>query len=185
MTSRERLLAAYAHKAVDCVPCSPRIWAWLLEYYGNAGIQTFLRAAAEFDFDIHLSVGVFSHPYELHARGPYELPGVVARQEEWQDGDYRVIRRIFRTPAGELTDVTRFPPRDPAYGIAPDPIRSEHLVKSRDDLPRLSYLIVDKNRADYSSFFAIERELGERGLLLFEMKSALCHRAGVSTPWKS
>ncbi len=182
MTSRERLLAAYAHKAVDLAPCSPRIWAWLLEYYGSADLQAYLRAADEFDFDIHFVAGAFTTHYGLHARGPYDLPGVEAREETWQEGAYQVVRRIFRTPAGELSDVTHFPPRDPAYGIAPDPIRGEYLVKSRDDLPRVSYLIADKSRADYAPFFAIEQALGERGLLLFEVKSALCHRAAMSTP---
>ena len=182
MTSRERLLAAYAHRPVDCVPCSPRMWAWLLDYYGHADTPAYLRAADEFDFDIHLVGGAFDSPFGLHSSGPYHLPGVEERQEEWWEGGYRVVRRVFATPAGELTDVTRFPPHDPAYGINPDPVRTEHLVKSADDLPRLAYLITDKSQADFTPFFATERELGERGLLLFDVKSALCHRAGDVYP---
>ena len=37
MTSRQRVLAAIRDEEVDLVPCSPRIWAWLKDYYGNSG----------------------------------------------------------------------------------------------------------------------------------------------------
>ena len=39
MTSRGRILAAYAHKPVDRIPCSPKIYAYLLELYGQCGID--------------------------------------------------------------------------------------------------------------------------------------------------
>ena len=45
MTSRERMLAAYAHKGVDRVPCSPRNWAWAMDYYGQCAPQTGVRRA--------------------------------------------------------------------------------------------------------------------------------------------
>jgi len=182
MTSRERLLAAYAHQPVDYVPCSPRLWAWMLEYYGDCGTATLLRAADEFDFDIHISHDPFSHPYHLHSHEALALPGVAYRGEQWEEEGYTVYRRIFRTPAGELTDVTRYPPREPIYGIAPNPVRTEHLVKSSADLPALRYLITEKSEADFSYFFATERQLGERGLLMAHIFSALCHRASDVYP---
>ena len=57
MTSRERLLAAYAHKPVDRIPCSPRVPVWMREYYGDSGPATMLRMAEEFGFDPHVNVG--------------------------------------------------------------------------------------------------------------------------------
>ncbi len=179
MTSRERLLAAYRHDPVDRVPCSPRLWAWMLEYYGDAGPATYLRAAAEFDFDPHVVGGVFSHAVGLDAEADYALPAVRCRREAWQDGAFRVVRRTFQTPAGALTDVTRIPPADaPEYGIGPNPIRSEYLIKGPDDLPRVRYLLADADRADFTGFRGVETLIGERGLVLLEIRSALCHRAG-------
>ena len=92
MTSRHRLLAAYEHQPVDRIPCSPRVWAWMLEYYGDAGHQTLLRMADEFGFDPHVAVGVFSHPAGLTPSISFDLPNVEASVEESQDGSLRVVR---------------------------------------------------------------------------------------------
>lgn len=51
MTSRERLLAAIRHECPDRVPVSPRIWAFLQEYYGACSWMHHLRAAQEFGLD--------------------------------------------------------------------------------------------------------------------------------------
>jgi len=181
MTSRERLLAAYARKPVDRVPCSPRLWAWLLERYGAAGPDQLLQCAAEFDFDPHHTEHIFPLPYNLLCPR-CKLPGVEERREERVENGYTVLRRVFRTPEGELTDETRFPPADAAYGIDPNPIRTEHLVKSPEDLQQLAHLIADKEQADFAAFHAVERKFGERGLVLVNIFSSLCHRAGDVYP---
>jgi hypothetical protein len=55
MTSRERLLASIRHEEPDRVPVSPRIHAWLGEYYGDASLSTYLRFCEEFSCDADLS----------------------------------------------------------------------------------------------------------------------------------
>lgn len=182
MTPRERLLTAYAHQEVDRVPCSPRLWAWLLDYYGRAGLTEYLRAAEEFDFDLHYVCALYSSPGELGCPPVPPLPGVTYRREERKEDGFTVVRRIFRTPAGELTDETRFPPPDRRYGIGPNPRRTEYLVKSPEDLPALRYLLPDPSQADLSFYFAAERRVGERGLVLGEINSPLTHRAGDVCP---
>ena len=102
MSSRERLLAAYARKPVDRVPCSPRLWAWVLERYGAAGPAEYLRCADEFDFDIHYTAGIFPQVASLMcAEAP--LPGVDCRREEFEENGYTVIRRVF-SHAGRRAD---------------------------------------------------------------------------------
>jgi uroporphyrinogen decarboxylase len=184
MTSRERLLAAYRHAPVDRVPCSPRVWAWLLATYGSDSIENNLALADRFGYDPHFVISVFEHPSDLLSfQETYSLPNADYRFEERRENDYRVVRRTFQTPKGPLTDETRFPPKgDRRYGIAPNPIRTEHLVKSPDDLERLSYLIADKRGADFARFRKTEERVGERGLVILAILSPLCHRAADVYP---
>jgi uroporphyrinogen-III decarboxylase len=183
MTSRERLLAAYRHAPVDRVPCSPRVWAWLLANYGSDSIETNLDFADRFDYDPHFVVSIFEHTSEKDFREKYSLPNADYRFEERREGDYRVVRRTFETPKGPLMDETRFPPQgDRRYGIGPNPVRTEHLVKSRDDLEKLPYLITDKRAADFTRFRNAEEQVGERGLVMLGITSALTHRAADVYP---
>jgi len=177
MTSRERILAAYAHKPIDRIPCSPRIYAYLIERYGHGGIKAHLRAQEEFGFDVHGNPGIFEHVTELGAASSYDLPDVEYRREESTEGTYRVVRRIFKTRSGTVTDVTRFPPPDGTYGVSPNPIRSEHLIKSPADLNCVRHLIMDKSRTDFAPFRAEEKLVGERGLISLDIRSPICHRA--------
>ena len=180
MTSRERLLAAYRHKPVDRIPCSPRVHAWMREYYGDSGLASILRMADEFGFDPHLNVGVFSHPVGLTPSVDFQLPNVEAWiSKEEPDGDLRVVRRVFRTPAGELTDVTKVPPPgDRSFGVSPNPFRTEYLVKGREDVEALRFLVLDPGAASLDYYFNAERCFGDRGLVALNIMSPLCHRAG-------
>jgi uroporphyrinogen-III decarboxylase len=179
MTSRERLLAAYARKPVDRIPCSPRVWAWMLEHYGKAGTSTLLQMADEFGFDPQVDVQVFPQVTGLSPNIRYNLPGVQISAEERQEGKMRVVRRIFKTPEGTLTDVTHVPPPgDRTYGIGPNPRRTEHLVKEKNDLKALRYLLLDKSNVSLEPYFETERQLGQRGLVSLGVMSQLCHRGG-------
>ena len=179
MTSRQRLLGAYEHRPVDRVPCSPRVWAWMLEHYGDAGQERLLCMADEFGFDPHVAFGVFPHVTGLTPSISFDLPGVEASVEGSRDGDLRVVRRVFRTPEGTLTDVTKVPPPgDRTYGISPNPVRTEYMVKRKDDLKALRCLMADKSGVSLEPYFAAERLFGERGLVMLNVMSQMCHRAG-------
>ena len=179
MTSRERLLAAYARRPVDHVPCSPRVWAWMREYYGDGGHEALLQMAAEFGFDPHGAVGVHSHASGLTPSIDFDLPHVQASLEESRDGNLRVVRRVFKTPAGTLTDLTKVPPPgDRTYGISPNPVRTEYMVKTPGDLEPLRYLLSDCGNVSLRSYFDTERLFGDRGLVELNVMSQMCHRAG-------
>lgn len=180
MTSRERLLAAYEHKPVDRVPCSPRVWAWMGAYYGDTDHRTLLRMTDEFGFDPHVNVGVYPSPVGLTPNVNFDLPQVeISAVEEPPSGRLRVVRRVFKTPARELTDVTKLPPPDDrSFGVSPNPVRTEFLVKERDDLEALRYLMPDPAAVSLEPYFAAERLFGERGLVSLNIMSPVCHRAG-------
>ncbi|MCK5806488.1 MAG: hypothetical protein KAI66_26900, partial [Lentisphaeria bacterium] len=180
MTSRQRLLAAYNHQPVDRIPCSPRVAAWMREYYGDSGLPTKLRMADEFGFDPHANISVFSHPVGLTPSVNFNLPKVeISAIDEGFDGDLHVVRRVFKTPAGTLTDVTKIPPAgDRSFGMSPNPFRTEFLVKEPGDLEALRYLMPKQDTVSLELYFATERLFGERGLIALNIMSPLCHRAG-------
>ena len=179
MTGRQRLLAAYARQPVDRVPCSPRVWAWMLEQYGDVEPATLLRMADEFGFDPHFAVGVHSHVTALSPSIDFDLPHVEASVEESREGDLRIVRRVFRTPSGMLTDVTRVPPPgDRTYGISPNPVRTEYMVKGPEDLDALRHLLPEEDETQMDAYIAAEKIIGDRGLVELRLKSQMSHRAG-------
>lgn len=184
MTSRQRLLAAYAHKPVDKTPCSPRMNAWMNEYYGSADLPTVLRAAREFDFDPHVVRAVYNSAVSINSpRNLAPLPRVEYRTEQTTAGAYRVLRRVFQTPDGELTDVTCSPPAgDRTYGISPNPFRTEYLIKDAGDLKRVHWLSRDPATVSLAPYFETETKAGENALVMLNVMSSLCHRAGDAYP---
>lgn len=166
MTSRERILAVLNHHQPDKVPIFPRIWAWLLERYGKVTFLEYLDLKKLFDYDPLIQVNP-------------ELPDPIYTQFEdyalfsdidvdisccSQDGKARVERRI-RTPRGELSDVMLHPRPGREYGISPNPEKIEPILKSEDDLARISYLLPDPRRFAASSYGLIEAAIGEEGFL--------------------
>jgi len=152
---------------------------WLQDHYGDASLETTLRAGREFGFDPHLVAGVFWSPFELGVHESYDLPAVDYSLQWSQDGDFAVATRTFRTPAGTLRDRLCVPPAgDRRFGIAPNPFRTEHLVKSRADLDAVRYLLPDPRRANLSPYFRQVEQCGENAWVQLNIHSALNHRAG-------
>ncbi len=172
-TSRQRLLAAYKHHPVDRIPCSPRVSYWMMEYYGDSGHDALLRLADEFGFDPHTNISVFTHPVGLTPSVAFDLPGVEASAiEEGMDGDLRVVRRVFKTPVGTLTDVTKIPPPgNRSFGMSPNPFRTEFLVKGAGDLEALRFLMPDPEAVSMEPYFEAERRFGDGGLVSLNIPS--------------
>lgn len=177
MTGRERLLSAIRHKEPDRVPVSPRIFAWLLAYYGECTFETYMRSVEEFGYDAFWSEFCPTPNYIFTVAESYELPNVDVEQEKEPCGDCVRVRRRFHTPAGELTDITIVPPAGSHYGISPNPIKLEHLVKAPKDLSALRYLIPPIVR-DLGGFFEREAKVGDRGLAELAFYSPIDHNAG-------
>jgi len=177
MTSRERLLTAIRHEEADRVPVSPRIAYWLMEYYGDASFETYIRSTREFGYDPFYCTGEPTPNYLGSYSERYDLPDVKVEQTKEPDGRCILVRRTFHTPAGPLSDVTRVPPPRSEYGMGPNPIKLEHLVKSREDLERLRFLL-PKLRNNFEAFHKYEKALGENGLVELNIAGPLEHQAG-------
>jgi hypothetical protein len=175
MTSRERLLAAVRHKEPDRVPVSPRVGAWMIARHGDAGLAKTLEVLPDMDFMHIVDSGtpnyIVSHPDE------YRLPEVQVDQTRYEEGEFQVVERTFHTPAGKLSDRTKIAPSGREYGVSPNPIRTEHLVKGPDDLPALQYLIAPVN-TNFDFAREAEAVIGDRGIVMPYIKSALDHHAG-------
>jgi uroporphyrinogen-III decarboxylase len=185
MTCRQRLLAAINHQEVDRVPCSPRIWAVLLERYGAEDYAAHLKAAADFGFDPHINIqnGLPNPFYEVgdSVAGLRDVRiNVSVREEE----DTEIITRDIHTPAGPLREVIRKPrPDRKEYGISPNPHRIEPLIKDESDLSRIAYLFPDPAACDVMpGYQEAEEQIGEKGLLQVTINSALDYHAGEAYP---
>ena len=175
MTSRERILAAIRHEEPDRVPISPRVGAWMVAEYGDTGLAKQMEVLPLMDF--MFITGEPAANYVYGTQTEYDLPDVEAEVTRRDAGDCYILERTFRTPAGSISDIPRVPPAGREYGVSPNPVKSEHLVKSLDDLPALEY-ILPPIPASYDAHRPYEEMLGDRGVVMPCIRSALDHNAG-------
>lgn len=174
MTGRQRILAAIAHQEPDRVPISPRVWAWLQAVYGDSSLAAHLKYLP--DMDLMWSVGDGTPNYLSSYPDKYDLPEVRVEQRKYEEGNFLVVERTFHTPAGSLSDRTKIPPSGREYGVMPNPIKTEHLLKGREDLAALQYILPPINtRFDFLQDY--RQQIGDRGVLMVCVYSALTHQA--------
>ena len=177
MTGRERILATVRHQEPDRVPVSPRVGAWLMAEFGDAELATQMAKLPDID-PMHI-VGTGTPNFLDSHPDQYDLPGVEVEQDKYEEGRFTVVERTFHTPAGDLSDRTRIPPRGQEYGVSPNPVRTEHVVKCREDLESLSY-ILPKVNTNYDFLPDCRRQLDGRGVAAVCVRSALDHNAGCA-----
>lgn len=175
MTGRERILAAIRHEEPDRVPISPRVAAWMAAEYADTSLAKQMEVLPQMDF-MHI-VGEPGSNYVYGTQTEYDLPEVEVQLSRRQEGDCEIIERSFRTPAGTISDVTRVAPSGREYGVSPNPVRHKHLVESSDDLGPLQY-ILPEIPATWDGHRASEEILGDRGVVMVCIRSALDHNAG-------
>ncbi len=175
MSGRERILATIRHEEPDRVPIAPRVWAWLIAEHGSQDLTTHMRVFPDLDQMYPVEDGTLNvlDAYPDH----YELPGVKVEQRKVAEGDFIAVERTFHTPAGRLTDRTLIPPGGREFGVTPNPVRTEHLLKTPEDLVRLPYVLAPVNR-EYGFYRDLRREVGDRGLVSVVVRCALDHNAG-------
>ncbi|MGC9316888.1 MAG: uroporphyrinogen decarboxylase family protein [Armatimonadota bacterium] len=175
MTGRERILTTLRHEEPDRVPISPRYSAWFSTVYDDLSLENQMRRLPDVDF-MHI-LGeptpnyIYSHPQQ------YDLPDVQVEQSRRADGDCCIVERTFHTPAGTISDITRVPPAGREYGVSPNPVKLEHLIKSRDDLDALRH-ILPQVRTGYGHVHRAQKALGDRGVVMVCIRSGLDHQAG-------
>ena len=173
MTGRERLLATVRHEEPDRVPICPRIqWTWLDPDRTHGLEETYSPAIDPMEI-----LSSRTPNYLVSYPDTYNLPQVRVEQERHEDGEYQVVERTFHTPAGKLSDRTKIPPSGREYGMAPNPIKTEYLLKGPDDLPALQYVLPPIS-GNYDHVPARMTELGDRGVVMVNVLSDLCHQAG-------
>jgi len=173
MTGKERLMAAVRHEEPDRVPICPRIqWAWL-DPDGSHRLQETYEPA----IDPMEIFGCTTPIYAMQYPDEYALPEVKVEQTRTEEDEYQVVERTFHTPAGSLSDRTKIPPSGREYGMSPNPFKTEFLVKGRDDLAALRYLLPEI-KGNYSAAAKRKEELGDRGVVMVNVYSELCHQAG-------
>ena len=173
MTGRERLMAAVRHEEPDRVPICPRLqWTWL-----DPDRRHRLQELYAPVIDPMEIFGCTTPIYAMQYPEQYALPEVRVEQRRYEQDEYQVVERTFHTPAGSLSDRTKIPPSGREYGMAPNPMKTEYLVKGPDDLPALRYLLPEV-KGDYSAAARRKEELGDRGVVMVNVYSELCHQAG-------
>ena len=175
MTGRERLLATIRHEEPDRVPVSPRVQAWLRAEHGDSSLATQLRVLPDIDL-MHIVDDGTPNYIDVYP-DDYGLADVQVEQKRSEEDGFTVVSRTFHTPAGTLSDVTRIPPPRPEYGISPNPVKVEHLIKEAEDIEALAFLLAPVNR-DFSHVRAARDEIGDRGVVMVCIRSALDHQAG-------
>ena len=175
MTGRERILAAIRHEEPDRAPISPRVGAWLTAVHGDAGLAKQLEILPDMDFMHIVGDGtpntIIAYPDE------YALPEVQVEQRRYAEGNYEVVERTFHTPAGDLSDRTKIAPAGREYGVMPNPIKTDHLVKGREDLAAIRYILPPINTS-FDHVHADQALIGDRGVTMVNIQSPLDHHAG-------
>lgn len=157
------------------MPISPRVAAWLMAEYGDTSLHTQIEKLPDMDLMHYVSDGtpnyLDTYPDE------YDLPEATVDQRRHQEGDFEVVERTFHTPAGDLSDRTKIPPGGGEYGVSPNPIKTEHVVKSRADLAALRYVLHEVN-TNFDLLRTEDEKVGDRGVMMVCIRSALDHNAG-------
>lgn len=179
MTSKKRLITAISHREPDRVPISPRIGAFLGDYYGHSGWMYELKAAQEFGFDPLIVLGSPYPNYIRQFHGSYEeLEHVRVETFTERHPTYTLVRRHIDTPAGPLSDAVKQHKSGIGYGSSPNPHWEERLVKDEADLERLAFLLPTPATAAFEPVAQMVDVVGDRGLVQMTVESAIDHRAG-------
>ncbi len=181
MTGRQRILTTILHEEPDRVPISPRMFAYIKSEYGDESLATHVKHFPELDLMFIVPDGTPN--YLEISPDHYELRDVKVEQKKYAENDCLIVERTFHTPAGTLSDRTTIPPPGREYGVSPNPIKTEYLVKSRNDLDALGHILHPIN-ANFDFLQNYRDHVGDRGVLMVCVRSALDHNAGYARDMK-
>lgn len=163
MTSRERMLTAMKHGQADCVPVCPDISNMIpcklqnrpfWEIYVNQNPplwKAYMEAVTYFGIDAWYDEG--SLQFISKERATPE------RVYLMRQGDRYVERKLFRTPAGNMTETTVYP-------MDNSPTKVEKVVKNfREDFEKYMYFYPEIEDYDDAIFKIQKEELGEGGVI--------------------
>jgi hypothetical protein len=177
LSGRQRILSAIHHQEGDRVPISPRVHIWLISEFGDASLESLFEHLPDMD----PMYSIPSSPPNVidSCLEEYHIPEVKVDQKKYRDGPFLVIERTFFTPAGSISDATRIPDAGGEFGIDPTPIKTKYLIESKDDLDALRYVLAETG-ADYGHLRKSSEVMGDRGVVMVSIRSALDHNAGFA-----
>jgi uroporphyrinogen decarboxylase len=185
MTSKERCLAAIRFEGPDRVPVSPRLWRYMLAHGGTQKTSAYLKYAEGFDFDplLSLPAGRVRYVPPTHTDECDLGPDVRMHSRREVKGEFTIVKRVFETPAGRLSDEVHLPKPGGQFGIAPNAHIKEHIVKGPEDLPALEMLVQAWAKGCRIPDFRKDTEpWGRQFLVAANTYSALSHNAGDAYP---
>ncbi|MFH0964760.1 MAG: uroporphyrinogen decarboxylase family protein [Planctomycetota bacterium] len=166
LTSKERLLRAIRHEETDRVPVSPRYFDHLYGVEGCECVNHCMRFQERYEHDLTVPYGPPQNNYLLDHVGPYnDLPGVSVDLHCERSGETLVVRRRWKTPAGDLTDA-RSVSLPGSMSVFPHVI--EPPVKDRKDLDKIRFLLQPPELAYVGEIPLLRRLIGDRGFLLVQ-----------------
>ena len=159
MTSRQRLLAASRQQPVDIIPVSPRLGHAAHYYCGSDSPQNILRLKKTYDFDPFITLAGQDLPL-FNPLGAFRFAeGVEVDIKVTELGSKRSVDRTIHTPDGDLHEIQMVSnPGRTEYGVAPDPVHTEYMVKTREDLPKLRHLMPPVNTSFADEYLGIPND---------------------------
>ena len=170
MTSRERLLTAYANKQPDRVPATPDLSNmvpcrlegkpfWDIYFNQNPPLwKAYIEAIKYFGIDGRFLYG--DPQYITNSQVTKEVKLVEKREDYW------LARTTYKTPEGDMTKLTHYP-------VGNSPTETEKVIKDFEkDFKKLKYLFPEITGFDGTLFKLQRKELGELGIMI----------TGVATP---
>ena len=165
MTSRQRLLSASKRQPVDIIPLSPRVGYAAHYHCGSASAQNILRLKKTYDYDPFITIDGQCLPLFDPFNAFRYAAGVEVELNVKDQGSKRIVERTIHTPDGDLHDKRIVVnPGYTEYGMDPDPIHSEFMVKTPEDLPRLKHLLPPVNPSLAKEYHGWEHVAGEEAV---------------------
>ncbi len=159
MNSRQRLLTTLRRQPTDRVPISTyEMVSWNWDAWENH--QPAYQNMMQFFRDTTDCMYMVGFPAENRAARYTDT--------EWDEGNKHIRRRVLHTPRGDLTTTEyTLPGLNTVW-------RTEHLLKSDEDVARYLSLPRDMALPDLSPYATVLERLGEHGIPLIEVGDPLC-----------
>ncbi len=159
MISRQRLLNTLRHEPTDRVPVSTyEMVGWNWDAWENQ--QPAYRDLMQLIRDKTDCMYMVGFPSANRAARYTDT--------EWDEGPKHIRRRVLHTPRGDLTSTE--------YQLAGlnTVWRTEHLLKTDEDVQRFLSLPRDMEMPDLSPYATVLQRLGDNGIPLIEIADPLC-----------
>lgn len=160
LSSRERLLRCFRHQPIDRVPISTydlNGWdsgSWQMKDESYENLMRYVRKYTDC---------IFMKSPKLVCKDNSAL-----ETTHWNEEGSHYTRKIFRTPKGELTALSRTD-----EGIHTT-WTLKHLLEDIDDIDKYLAIPYEAPTVDMADFYRQQEELGDRGVMMMDVEDPIC-----------